>query len=105
MLTGKSPSTICLPTGRRNHWLGNLIAPSGCCPGRSMPRAAAEPGGVEEQAARDSKLIKASQKRHFCIPCSPLYCSNWPAGKGERCGARCVTRTDSSLVGADVRRL
>src|SRR3954467_12113552 len=44
---GKSRSSICLPAGRNDHWLGRSTEPSACSPGnceRTGPAVAGEAG-------------------------------------------------------------
>ena len=51
MLTGKLPSSICLPAGRSDHWLGSRTDPPGWAPGsfltsnRASGVAASSPAG------------------------------------------------------------
>ena len=55
MLTGKSPSGICVPTGRSDHMFGNRTEPSLLAPGQSTAGTDALDGDVVEVEHPDSR--------------------------------------------------
>src|SRR5437762_6077576 len=82
MLTGKSPSTTCLPAGRNDHWFGSRTEPSARGPGQSAGAGRARGDGSETQAASPRSARKDDCWIRNFIRLVPAFYANLPgAGK------------------------
>ena len=60
MLTGKSPSSSCLPAGRIDHWFGRRIEPSAWAPGNTGVRLAGSPAPAStgDRRSRATAIVR-----------------------------------------------